>query len=168
MNCQSGQAIAETLIVFPILILGGALMVVGAHIIAQKSELAAMAAERAQILSASELQWGSWDNVKQTHWALESTPNLRFYATQVTAPVPGISVQINACVRALGVEKSNSKSLSLSESPSRTCLGMFETASTLSLLRAGVVRIRVSAFAPRHLSHALFHRGLSYSSEGNL
>jgi hypothetical protein len=162
MTTQSGQAILETIVAFPILILGGALMVTGAHLVSEKSALTALATERAQILSASELQWQSWENINSNHALFNSTANLRFYASQVASPVPGVSVQINACVPLIGLSKAAQEKTTSLTNPARTCLGMFESASTLSLLRSGVVRIRVSAFAPRQLSHNIFHKGLHF------
>jgi hypothetical protein len=163
MTTQNGQAILETIVVVPILLLGGAIMVTGAHLISEKSILTALATERAQILSASELQWTNWENLKSSHPLLKSTANLRFYATPVNSPVPGVSVQINACVPIVGISKTTPTETTASTSASRTCLGMFESAPTLSLLRSGVVRIRVSAFAPRQLSHSIFHQGLPFT-----
>lgn len=160
MKKQSGQALTETILVTPVLILGGILAIEASRIISEKSLLKCFASERAYALSASELQWVNLKSLSQQQIEGNLKAGARLYATHHTGKNPGVSVQINACVPLLIGLRNNAKQLNSQNPTHRNCLGMFEGVSSFSLLRSGMVRIRVSAFAPRHASYDLFHHGI--------
>ncbi len=204
MKHNSGQALIETLIVFPVLLLAGFLAAEGARIVAIKSYLLMTATSRAQELAASELQWEKIENpqnedVRDT--GTEETKNsslpenlldfsthliekdlmdqqdffgwdvhqrsmpLRWYATHRTGNMPGISVQLNACIPLLVTlwtrSSLNDPQKYSEKNRGRDCLGQFENSTLSVLAHTGVVRLRIAAFAPRHASYHIYSEGLA-------